>query len=225
MTPTYCDRAVLIEETLVLADCHLGKGESNLELPVGDTSDVIERFETLLADYEPDTAVLAGDLLHSFSTLPTSVRDAVDAIGEMAEDWRVELVVTPGNHDTMLGAVVDGPTPTAHRVGDTVLCHGHEEPALDGDRYVVGHDHPTIEIEGRRRPCYLVGDDAYEGSSVVMVPAFNRLLAGTPVNGMRAGEFMSPLITDADAVRPIVWDDDAGEALEFPPLGEFRGML
>jgi putative SbcD/Mre11-related phosphoesterase len=225
MAPTYCDRAVLIEDTLVLADCHLGKGESNLELPVGDTSDVIDRFDALLARYEPGTAVIAGDLLHSFSTLPLSVREAVGAVRTAADDRDVELVVTPGNHDTMLASVWDGPSPAAYEVGDTVVCHGDELPEAEADRYVVGHDHPTIEIEGRRRPCYLVGENAYEGATVVMVPAFNRLLAGTPVNTMRAGEFMSPLVTDVDAFRPVVWDADAGEPLTFPPLGEFRELL
>jgi putative SbcD/Mre11-related phosphoesterase len=225
MAPTYCDRAVLIEDTLVLADCHLGKGESTLELPVGDTGDVIDRFDALLAEYDPATVLVAGDLLHSFSTVPLPVSEAVDALHEAAIDRDVDVVVTPGNHDAMLDSVWAGPTRAAVRVGDTVVCHGHEAPETAADRYVVGHDHPTIEIEGRRRPCYLVGEDAYEGSTVLMVPAFNRLLAGTPVNTMCANEFMSPLVTDVDAFRPIVWDEDAAEPLAFPSLGEFRELL
>ena len=106
-----------------------------------------------------------------------------------------------------------------------MICHGHEAPETDAERYVVGHDHPTIEIEGQRRPCYLVAADAYEGAEVVMLPAFNRLLAGVRVNEMRAGEFMSPLIQRVDEFEPLVWDEGREECLSFPPLGEFRGML
>jgi hypothetical protein len=128
----------------------------------------------------------------------------------------------------MLDAVWDGPTPTAFRVGDTVVCHGHEPPATDPaevERFVVGHDHPTITIEGQRRPCYLAGDGVYEGADLVMAPSFNRLVSGVEVNGMRAGDFQSPLVTDADALAPVVRDEAGDETLTFPPLGEFRHRL
>jgi hypothetical protein len=42
---------------------------------------------------------------------------------------------------------------------------------------------------------------------------------------MRTADFDSPLVTDADAFRPFVWDADAQETLRFPPLGEFRDLL
>ena len=221
------DRALHHDDTLVLADCHLGKGEANVELPIGDTTDVVDRFEALLADLAPETVVVAGDLLHSYSTIPLSVREAVDALHDAAAAHGAELVVTPGNHDVQLEAVWDGPTPSEYRVGDTVILHGHEAPTAEADaeRYVVGHDHPTIVIEGRRRACYLVGEDCYRGSDVIVLPAFNRLLSGVVVNEMRAGEFMSPLITDADALSPEVIDEDGGETLSFPGLGALREHL
>ena len=142
----------------------------------------------------------------------------------------------------------------AYRVGDTVVHHGHAEPervepeeveskgvepervepeGVSGNsvgadavtRYVVGHDHPTIEIEGVRRPCLLYGPDAYRGADVFVLPAFTRLAPGAVVNRMRADDFQSPVVTDADALRPVVWDEEAGETLAFPPLGEFRRLL
>jgi hypothetical protein len=58
-----------------------------------------------------------------------------------------------------------------------------------------------------------------------MLPAFTRLARGVAVNDLTAAEFQSPFVTDPNAVRPVVWDDDAGEALSFPPLGEFRRLL
>ena len=223
----YHDRALRLDDTLVLADCHLGKGEANVELPIGDTTDVVDRFEALLADLAPETVVVAGDLLHSYSTIPLSVRDAVDALRDAAEEHDAKLVVTPGNHDVQLEAVWDGPTPSEYRVGNTVILHGHEAPTAEADaeRYVVGHDHPTIVIEGRRRACYLVGENCYRGSDVIVLPAFNRLLSGVVVNEMRAGEFMSPLITDVDALSPEVIDEDGGGTLSFPGLGALREHL
>jgi putative SbcD/Mre11-related phosphoesterase len=219
------DRALLLGETLVLADMHVGRGpSSNVELPVGDGSDMLDRFERLLTAHDPGEVVVAGDLLHSFRTIPRTVENVVSGLAAAAREAGTRMVVTPGNHDTMLDSVYPGPTPDAYRVGDTVVCHGHEAPDLSADRYVVGHDHPTITIEGQRRPCALVADGVYRGADVVVLPAFNRLLRGVEINGMSATDFMSPLVTDADALAPVVFET-GGDPLAFPPLGEFRHRL
>jgi len=221
---TVTDRALVLGDVLVLADLHVGRGPaSNVDLPVGDGSDMLGRFEALLATHDPEEVVVAGDLLHSFRTVPRTVEDVVSGLSAAAREAGSRLVVTPGNHDTMLGSVWSGPTAGSYRVGDTVVCHGHGEPGAPADRYVVGHDHPTITIEGQRRPCLLAGEGVYRGADVLMLPAFNRLLQGVEVNGMSASDFMSPLVTDADAFAPVVVDAD--EPLVFPPLGEFRHRL
>lgn len=222
----FCDRAVVFDDTLILADLHVGKSQSaNVELPVGSESDMVDRFEGLCEQYDPETVVFAGDLLHSFQSVPPLVTETVSALEAASETYGVELVVTPGNHDTLLDAVWSGATTPEYRIGDTVVCHGHVEPAVDAARYVIGHDHPTITIEGRSHSCYLVGEGTYEGSDVIMLPAFNRLIKGVTVNEMTASDFMSPLITDPDALAPVVRDESDDETLTFPPLGTFRHKL
>ncbi|WP_276271520.1 metallophosphoesterase [Haloarcula litorea] len=226
MDPTYDDRALVLGDTLVVADLHVGRGTGgNLAFPVGSGTDVVERFRDLVERHDPDEAVVAGDLLHSFRTVPRTVEDTVAGLRSVCRDAGARPLVTPGNHDTMLDSVWDGPTAAEHRVGDTLVLHGHEPPEEEADRYVVGHDHPTIDIEGQRRPCYLVGRDQYRGGDVVMLPSFNRLNAGVEVNRMSAADFQSPLVTDADRLEPVVWDEDARETVSFPQLGEFRRML
>ncbi|MBX0302865.1 metallophosphoesterase [Haloarcula salinisoli] len=226
MDLTYDGRALVLEDTLVVADCHVGRGTGGeLEFPVGSGSEMVERFRDLVERHEPDEVVVAGDLLHSFQTVPRTVETTVAGLRAVCRESGARLVVTPGNHDTMLDSVWDGPVEREYRVGDTLVLHGHEAPEGDADRYVVGHDHPTIEIEGQRRPCYLVGEGQYRGSEVVMLPSFNKLNAGVRVNTMSAGEFQSPLVTDADSLAPVVWDEHARETKAFPPLGEFRRLL
>ncbi|WP_255196745.1 metallophosphoesterase [Halorarius litoreus] len=222
------DRAVYLPEasTLVCADLHLGKdATSNVELRLGEHEDITERFAALLDRFEPERTVLAGDLLHSFSSLPRGVVESVETLERHAAAAGTGLVVTPGNHDTMLGSVWKGPTDDEVRAGEWVVCHGHRPPESAAEGYVVGHDHPTISIEGRRRPCYLWGPGAYRGADVLVLPSFTKLAAGVEVNHMSAQDFQTPLVRDADAFRPLVWDDDANEVVEFPPLGEFRRML
>jgi len=117
----------------------------------------------------------------------------------------------------------------SHRAGDVLVCHGHEEPAAADCEgvglYVIGHDHPAIDIEGRKRPCFLYGEGAYRDADLLMCPAFTRIAGGATVNRMGAADFQSPLVDDADALRPVVFDPDAGDALAFPPLGRFRRLL
>jgi metallophosphoesterase superfamily enzyme len=235
---TFRDRAVYLERAgaLVLADTHLGRDQrSNVQLRLGEDRDITQRVVALLERFEPDELVVGGDLLHSFQGVPRGVRESLRDLQRAVEDADARVVVTPGNHDTMLGELWDGPTADAHRFTDgdreVVVLHGHEPPAVDGDDpadpdlYVVGHDHPTIEIEGQRRPCYLHGRGCYRGADLLMLPPFTRLAAGTPVNGMSTADFMSPLVTDADLLRPLVHDEAAAETLAFPPLGRFRELL
>ena len=225
----FADRAVFLDGTLVLADLHLGKdARSEVEFSLGERTDLVSRLTALVERFDPEEVVFAGDLLHSFSTVPDDVPASLDALRRVAAEADAGLVVTPGNHDTMLDSLWDGPSAAEHRLDDgTVLCHGHATPELDAPRYVVGHDHPKITIEGDDWPCYLLGEGVYEGSDVLVLPAFTRLAGGVSVNGgYGRGTFeRSPLVTDIDRFRPVVRDDRSDETRTFPPLGEFRRLL
>ncbi|WP_430505220.1 metallophosphoesterase [Haloparvum sp. PAK95] len=230
-------RALYVDDadTLVVADLHVGRDESsNVELPLGEQSDLRERLRGHLDHFQPESVVFAGDTLHAHGAASAASVRRLRELAATCRERGADPVFVAGNHDGTLNdlrsedvhekyAVEQGDD--ASTAGGTVVCHGHESPARDADRYVVGHDHPTIEIEGVRQPCVLFGPGAYRGADVVMLPAFSRLAPGVVVNGMRSKEFQSPLVTDADVFRPIVYDGDASEALAFPPLGEFRELL
>ncbi|WP_415382550.1 metallophosphoesterase [Halosimplex sp. TS25] len=233
MDPEYRDRAVYLDGTLVLADLHFGKAEaSTVEFPIGAGEDCVDRLEGLLDRFDPDEVVLAGDVFHSFSSVPDSADAALSGIVRAVRDSGARLVVVEGNHDTMLGDAYAGDLRDEYELdtdGDetVVVCHGHEEPETTADAYVVGHDHPAIEIEGQKRPCFLLGDGAYRRSDVLVVPPFNRLVEGLSVNG-RVGTSrpeLSPMVTRVAQFRPVVFDAESEETLTFPPLGQFSRML
>ncbi|WP_290819541.1 metallophosphoesterase [Halovivax sp.] len=233
-TVEFADRAVYLPDAdaLVLADVHLGRGEASMvDAPIDAAERVVERIAELLDRFDPATVAIAGDLLHSFSWIPRGVRLAIEGTEAAIDGAGAELVCTPGNHDAMLADVFDGETAPARRLadGETVVCHGHERPQLDGSRYVIGHDHPALAVEGRKHPCFLYGPGAYEdgdgAADVLVLPAFSRLARGTTVNARRGRDFQSPLVTDADAFHPVIRDVDGEETLWFPPLGECRRVL
>jgi hypothetical protein len=223
------DRAVYLPttETLVLADLHLGReAASSVTVPLGESTDLLDRLAVLQSAFEPTRIVFAGDLLHSFSAVPEAVVRTVEELYTTCVDDGVEVVAIEGNHDRLLDSVWSGPIESAIKLDDgTVICHGHEEPDLRGDRYLIGHDHPAIKIEGVRRPCVCVDKSGYRDSELVVLPAFTRLAGGVELNHLRASELQSPLITAVDSLCPVVWDSNRQKALRFPPLGEFRRLL
>ena len=221
------DRAAYLPraDALVLADLHLGRGAaSGVEFPLREPDALSDRLGALLDAFEPGDVVLAGDVLHSFSRLPVVVEDVFDAIVGRVRESGAALTVLEGNHDTLLGELVE--STDEQRLDDgTIVCHGHEEPEGDAPRYVIGHDHPAIVIEGRRHPCYLYGREAFRGADVFCLPAFDEYAAGTALNGSSPGDVMSPMLARLDVFKPIVRDDEGNETFVFPPLGEFRTLL
>lgn len=224
----FARRAAYLEaaDALVVADVHLGRDRgSDVQLPLGGPADARERLAAALDRFAPAEVVVAGDLLHSFGHLPDGAAEAVAALAEAVEDAGAEMVVTPGNHDSMLAAAFDGPTPDAYRLTDgTVVCHGHERPDATADRYVFGHDHPSITIEGQRHPCFLHGEGVVDGADALVLPAFSRLVRGVDVGDH--WDPMSPLLVGATGdCRPVVHDEDGGDSLAFPPLSRLRDHL
>ena len=233
--PEFGERAVYLarHDAVVLADAHVGRGEASaVSLPLGEREDLVDRLGALAARFDPATVVVAGDVVHTFDRVSDRSLETLAALREVCEGAGAAFELVAGNHDAALASAWGERVREECVLDDgatrTVVCHGHEAPSTPADRYVIGHAHPTIEIEGDRRPCFLRGEGVYRDADLLVLPAFTRLAPGVAVNAMRTGAFDSPLVTDADRLAPVVVDPDAGEAgepLRFPPLGEFREML
>lgn len=233
------DRAAYLQraETLVCADLHVGREEcAGVEFPLGEREDLCERLDALCVRFDPARVVFAGDVLHSFSGPSIAARRTLESLAEIVADHDAMLTIIEGNHDTALSDVWDRSTVSAIELEaepNTLITHGHTVPdypstassSADSNRVVIGHDHPAIEIEGVRHPCYLSGTDQRHGASLFVLPAFNRLAPGVVVNNADASALRSPYVTNVGGLSPIVYDPDTDEALRFPPLSELRRML
>ena len=215
-------------DALVVADLHVGRSEaSDVAFPLGERRDLLDRLGALLTRKGPATVVFAGDVLHRFETVSERSSETVAELAAVCREAGSDPVFVRGNHDPMLDTIRDDAR-DAYVLAEnprTVVCHGHQEPSLDAERYVIGHDPPAIEIEGQRRPCFLDAPAAYEGADVLVLPAFSRLAAGVEVNDAQGSDLQSPLVRDLGDVRPILYDDGSEEALTFPPLASFRRLL
>jgi putative SbcD/Mre11-related phosphoesterase len=223
----FAERAAYLPEadTLVLSDLHIGRDEhSAVTLPVGEREDLCERLTADIERFGPQKVVFAGDILHDFRGASVATGQSLKRLATICERAGATPLLVVGNHDPLLPSVWSGEVHDTVTLGDgTVVCHGHEVPDVGGERYLIGHDHPVIEIEGARQPCFLWGPEAYRGTDLLMLPSFTRLAAGVPVDRLARQGFQSPLIADPKALRPIV--ADKGEPLRFPPIGEFQSLL
>ena len=229
----FAERAAFFpgHDALVVADLHVGRGEASaVSFPVGEREDLLTRLDGLLSRFDPERVVVAGDVVHTFSAVSERSRESLAVLRDACEERGAAVELAAGNHDTALESAWDGPIREAvvldaDDAPRTVVSHGHEPPSIAAERYVIGHVHPTIEIEGDRRPCFLHGEGVYRGADLLIMPAFTRLAPGVAVNEMRTDAFDSPLVTDADRLAPIVFDPGRREPLRFPPLGAFRELL
>jgi metallophosphoesterase superfamily enzyme len=212
-------------EAVVVADLHVGRAAaSNVELLLDERADLLDRLRGVLESTAPETVVFAGDLLHRFGEPRRRSVGTVRSLAGLVRAAGARPVAVAGNHDGGLADAWPGPVRDAYRLpDDTVVCHGHEPPPTAGDRYVCGHLHPALTAAGRKRDCFLAGTAQVRDRPLLVVPAFSTFARGMRIERRERAD--APPVTDLDALRPGVVDDEAGETLWFPPLGELRPHL
>jgi metallophosphoesterase superfamily enzyme len=214
---------------LVVADLHVGRGAAtNAGLLLNERRDLLDRLCASVDATAPETVVFAGDLLHRFGAPTDRSAGTLRALAGAVRARGARPVAVAGNHDPGLDGAWPGPVHDTVRLDDgTLVCHGHDTPERRGERYVCGHLHPAIEIEGRKRDCFLYDPTGYRDRPTLVVPAFSTFAAGLRVE--RRDALDSPLVRDVDAVRPGVVDGDGTdpdpETLWFPPLADLRSHL
>ncbi len=161
------------EQTMLLADLHLGKArhfrKAGLPVPqeVSDASQ--DRLCSLLIDLRPRRVVFLGDLFHSAYN-----RDWGELAEIIAMFREVEFCLVPGNHDILkpddyLEAGLRL-LPSAWPEGPFLFSHHPVLPEEDpleergSTLYnIAGHIHPSVTLRGkgrqaRRLPCFFFGE-------------------------------------------------------------------
>lgn len=226
---TFSDRSVFLPETatLVIADLHLGRGVTpDISFPIESFHDDTDRLSSLLSMHSPDTLVIAGDIIHSFSSVPITVKEQLVDLEESIQNTGTELVYVRGNHDTILEHHTDIPVIDyfCPESTDIIIAHGHELPDSDASCHIIGHEHPAMQIEGNKYPCFLQGPAGEPTTKVLIVPAFTDMAQGTTVNSTREYVPTVPVVTDPGALRPVIYHADNDELFRFPSLSTLKQM-
>ena len=152
------EAALKLGRVLVVADLHIGVEhqyrKEGLTLP-SQSGKLMDRLEALIKRTRAKRLVVLGDVKHRVPGASFQEEREIPAFFRRLLE-RVEVDVTPGNHDGGIGKLLP-PGVVVHpsggfMLGKTWLCHGHAWPGegfLKAGEVVVGHNHAGIEFRDK----------------------------------------------------------------------------
>ncbi len=202
--------ALLIEKEsiLIIGDLHIGLAyhlqKKGINIPKR-LPKIEERIEKLLDKTKAQTLVILGDVKHEIPGINyPELFELPESLEKISEKVRVHIC--KGNHDTHLEKILPKKIKLhpagGFRIGNHFFYHGHEWPSeefLDCDQLFLSHVHPVFEFKDKfnyrlTKPIWFKIKVKKESFSdryklkksgeieVILVPTFNKLLGGYPIN-------------------------------------------
>ncbi len=195
------ERALIVENFLVIADLHMGY-EKTLEdkgynIPTL-RKDFVKRIKNLQKTTSSSKLIILGDIKHN---VPISTKDERYELPKFFREiskFFDEIIVIKGNHDGNIEKMVHEEKVKIlpeyiHK--NFTFIHGHRYPsekAMQSKIIFMGHTHPTYKIKDgsgikHNYACWTIGKinskklDKYKKIScekVIIVPSFNQLTTG-----------------------------------------------
>ncbi len=185
--------ACVVDDFVVIADLHLGIeveiSSKGLRLP-SRTLAAAERVNQLLHIANSHTLVVLGDLKHE---IPTASRYEIEEVRRFLSAVDADVILVKGNHDSLMEKLFPELRVVKElKIGDVVLAHGHSTISEKGEKYLIGHTHPAVELAdgiGRTKEKVWLklkpsekGVDILGDCEVVVMPAFSEFVTGVAVN-------------------------------------------
>jgi putative SbcD/Mre11-related phosphoesterase len=221
------------EDILVASDFHIGIEyellEKGINLP-SQTKKMLSHLQNLIAQYNIDHLIILGDVKHKIPSASRQeyfeVPEFFDALREKVEV--IDLVI--GNHDGNIRSMVrdvDVHPSTGFCIGNIGLYHGHTWPSkevMKCETILTAHNHPTVLfidklgsrsvercwVRANLLPLQTKNNSRYQkiGKELIILPAFNELLGGTPLNEKRS-KLLGPVpkkMIDLESARIYLLD-------------------
>lgn len=226
--------ALLLEDEMrwiVVADLHMGievqLRAAGFNIP-SQTPRMLSALEGLRE--RADGLIVLGDLKHRIPNVGYRENKEIGPfLSRLAEAFK-HVIVAVGNHDGGISSVlpegVRAYSGRGFRIGPAGLFHGHVWPSADvmrARKIVMGHVHPSILLVDSlgtktNEKCWVranlndkVVRERFDScpDELIIVPAFNPLLTGTPVNagaGSRIGPFFRNGLVDEERIQVFLLD-------------------
>jgi len=214
--------ALFIEKikALVIADLHIGISyelyKSGINIP-SQVKEMKKTIEKLIKQTKAKRLIILGDIKHDVPGISIQeLREIPEFLKALSKRIKVEVCL--GNHDTYLKEILPENIRLRGTKGFKIknfgFNHGHAWPSkelITCDNLIISHTHPTIQFtddfgyrivepvwikskidQEKMKKRYKVKPGKLE---VIIMPAFNRLLGGTPVNvKTTSDELLGPLL-------------------------------
>jgi len=183
------------------------------------TMKMVERIRGITDTHRAKRIVVLGDVKHSVGKVEDIDWGVVPWFFETMLDLFQAVEVVPGNHDGNIKTVLPQRVRLHPSDGAVIgeggeeigVAHGHAWPslrAMETRRIVIGHSHFTYEMRDSlgtrsREPVWvhakydmrrMIEKAGYESSTrgegeLMVMPPFNRLVGGQPINRKKSFEF------------------------------------
>jgi len=208
-------------KALVIADLHIGISyelyKSGINIP-SQVKGMKKTIEKLMKQTKARRLIILGDVKHDVPGISIQeMREIPEFLKSLSK--KIKLDVCLGNHDTYLKEILPEDIKLRSTKGFKIkkfgFNHGHAWPfkeLMTCDHLIIGHTHPTIQFTdkfGYRivEPVWIKSKidqekvkERYKVKKtgkleVIIMPAFNNLLGGTPVNiKTTSDELLGPLL-------------------------------
>jgi hypothetical protein len=215
--------ALFISEirSLVIADLHIGVEyqlyKSGIQIP-SQIKQMRKTIEKLIEQTKAKRLIILGDVKHDVPGISIQeMREIPEFLKALSK--KIEIDICLGNHDTYLKEILPENIKLhgtkGFRIGRFGFNHGHTWPSrelLMCDYLIIAHTHPTVQFTDKFG--YRIVEPVWIKSrinkekirkryklkktgrlEIIIMPAFNQLLGGTPINVRRKkNELLGPLL-------------------------------
>ena len=211
--PIYSVPALRVNDSLVVADLHIGIESHLMKKGFHVTSRTKDMLDCIIeSGKDCNRLIILGDVKDSVpGSSKQEYREIPDFFEALLERFDI-IDVVRGNHDTNIEEFLPSRVkirPASGMVLDDVgYIHGHTWPSetvMGSKILIMAHNHPSVMFKdgiGKQmtEPCWVRGnfiqDTGRPGpcpASFIIIPAFNRILGGSPVNTLDE-KFLGPVM-------------------------------
>ena len=226
------DLGLLIDDTLVIADLHLGYEQSlnmdGIMVPKFQYRKILERILEILDKTNAKQVVINGDLKHEFGRITRQEwNESLNFIQFLKENFG-DVVLLKGNHDNytkFIAQNTDLEVFESYALEEFIIMHGDKIPHDLMDKkettIIIGHEHPCIGIRNGERlekmKCFLKG--SYKEKNLIVMPSFNFVTEGSDIlHEKPLSPFLKHRSTDKFEVYGV-------ENFEVLPFGKIKDIL
>jgi putative SbcD/Mre11-related phosphoesterase len=217
---------------IVVGDLHIG-----IELEFAKkgirlydaTERLAESIRHLMNEFSVKKLILLGDIKNSIMWPTAAESSMLKSFFRAIEGFEVSVIV--GNHDAHLSELIGIETNKELIIGDIALTHGHSMPseqAMGCNYLITAHNHIALAEKTKNgtfkeEKAWLVTSSNMKNAAkyydhfnknikLIVMPAFNDLIMGTPVNSFKREKmgalFSSGLFTMRGAKVYTLWGNE-----------------